>query len=404
MTIPNFELFYGLLTVIPGSLLLDSATDGILDTNTLGGFEETQYAFDVPIVSLNISRGRSKQLDRFTAGSATINFNNFDRKLDPLNADSPFDGLIVPRLRMQIYANGQSIFKGTVTDWNIEYDIINLDTASVSLSDAFTIFANFNFEDDITPPQQESGDRLKFVVDEFNYRGEYAFGGGPMLMGAYQINRDTNALDYMINVAKSVRGFLFTDAKGRLNLVSPTDRQPSTSVFFSDDGTGSQYRSLNVEYNDELLYNRVIATSPAGSVVVQNDDSIASFETSTLVLSELLNRFLFDLQFTAERFLELYSEPLVRFRGLSVELAGLSEAETSLMLRLDITDQVTVRKTFEVGSPLVVEQDLVITGVKHNVSAQSHIIEFTFEPSPFKFGFILDDPIFGILDSETVLF
>jgi hypothetical protein len=404
MTIPNIQLLYGLLETIPGSLILDSATDGLLDTAVLGGSSVAQYPFDVEITSLSVDRGRSKQLDRFTSGSASISFNNFDRSIDPLNTASQYDGVIIPRLRLQILADGESIFNGVVKNWNINYDITNWDTASVSLSDAFTILSNYNFDEDVTPIVENSNDRLQWVLEQFNYGEDYSFGGGEILLGDFPITSGTSAMSYLFNVAQSVIGYLYVDASGVLTLVSPFDRLPVTSVFFSDDGTGLGYRSLNVEYDDELIYNSIVSSTPDGSVVVQDAESIASYDVSTLVLNSLLNDSLLAVENNAVRILIQNALPTVRFNELSVELAGLTEAETAILLRLDLADQVTVRKTFSVGSPSVVDQNLVITKIRHQVSADSHVIVFGLEPSPFYFFFRLDDADYGMLDGVSQIY
>jgi len=397
MTVPQIEILTSILQVpLPDSLILDSATEGILDTNLLGGLVDVPL--DVPVQNMSISRGKSRQLDRFNAGVASINFLNFDRRLDPLNTGSDLYGEIIPRQRMNIFADNKSIFTGVVTDWDIEYDITELDTASAALADGFTVLSNFVFDENVTPVAETPADRLDWVLDEFNYQGSSNFGGGSSTLGAYQVDVGTQALDYMFRVAQSCRSSLFVGADGTVRLIGIVDKQPTSVCLFSDDGSGLPYKSLLTLYGDELLYNRVVAVSPAGSVAVEDVSSIEQFEVSTLELTDLLNPSSDSLFAVAQGFLDLYSVPSVRFARLSVELAGLSVEDTDLVLRLDLTDQVTVRKSFSVGSPSTVDQDLMIVGIRHQIRPGSHVVEFEFEPSVFRFPFILDDPISGILD------
>jgi hypothetical protein len=154
------------------------------------------------------------------------------------------------------------------------------------------------------------------------------------------------------------------------------------------------------QYGDELLFNRVVASSPAATVFVENTDSIAQFDVSTLSLTDLLVNSTSGLESVANAYLNLYSFPSVRFTGLQVELAGLSANDVDVLLRLDLTDQVTVRKSFDVGDPLTVSQDLMVTGVRHTIRADSHMIELLFEPSEFKLVFRLDDVVKGILNED----
>lgn len=402
MSVPQVEIFSSVIQApVSGALVLDSATDGILDTNKVGGFVDT--LLDVPVRSLTISRGRSRQLDRFNAGTASVSFNNFDRRLDPLNTDSDLYGKIVPRQRMNIFAGGVQIFSGVVTDWDVQYDQLGWDTASASLADWFTVFANFAFEDDVTPVQEVARDRLDWVVGEFNYEGATNFWGGQAVLGAYQVDAGTGALDYMFNVAASDQSFLYVSADGVVELIGLFDRDPSATVTFADDGSGLPFQSLVAQYGDELLFNRIVASSPAGTVSVEDAASIAQFDVSALTVDNLLLKSTSDLGSLASALLDLYASPEVRFTGLQVELAGLSAADAEVVLRLDLTDQVTVRKSFGVGDPLVVSQSLMVTGVRHTIRPDSHVVEFAFEPSQFRVAFTLNDAVRGILDSVDYL-
>ena len=287
MSVPDIQIFSSILTSpVADPFILDSATFGLLDTDVLGGFVEVPL--DVPIRSITISRGRSRQLDRYTAGTASIVFNNFDRRLDPLNEDSDLFGQIVPRQRIEILANGIDIFTGVVSDWDIEYDITNWDVAVASAADAFTVLSNFVFDTAVTPVAETSADRLDWVLEEFGYQGGSSFLGGPSTLGAYQVESGTQALDYMFSVAKSAQSSFFVDADGVLRLIGIFDKVPTSAVTFADDGSGVHYSSLQNQYGDELLYNRVVASSPAGLAVVEDSASIAQFEVSTVDLSGLL--------------------------------------------------------------------------------------------------------------------
>jgi hypothetical protein len=64
--------------------LLNDAFYGVLDTagrGTLGGV--TMVDLTSIVESVNITRGRSRQLDQFNAGTATIAFDNASQILEP---------------------------------------------------------------------------------------------------------------------------------------------------------------------------------------------------------------------------------------------------------------------------------------------------------------------------------
>lgn len=404
MSLPEITLLSGIQTPLNPdvSFTLDSADFGVLDTDVLIGSVDTEIDASL-IRSISINRGRSRQLDRFNAGSASILFDNRERLFDPLNEFSPYAGYIIPRLSIKLFADGIPIFTGQTTDWEVDYDITFNDEASAACSDGFGVLSNYYFTSDATPGIEGPGSRLTWVASTFGYPGETNFSPGNANLGAFEVKKNTQVMDYMFRVARSDLGLLFIDAEGVLTYVGRFDREPVSVVQFSDDGTGIPYRSLINQYGDELLYSQVVATSEAGTVVVEDATSLERFGLSVLDLSDLLNDSEGQLTIIAEDFLDIYKSPQVRFTGLTVELAALSAEQVEDVLSLDLAQQISVKKTFRTGGPLVVEQDLIVSGINHQIRPGSHVVSFTFERSNYGTGFTLDDVERGKLDDVNVL-
>jgi hypothetical protein len=404
MSIPNFQVFASLQRLSPEQFILDDATDGVLDTSMLGGFITVDEPLNVPVLSVSVQRGRSRQLDRFTSGTATIVFDNRGRELDPLNTDSLFESLIVPRVVLKITADNVPIYVGYVTDWEIDYDPIGNDRATAVLADVFSLLANQIFDENVTPDREDPGPRMQWVLDYFNYLGDTDFDNGFASLGSFEIEQKTNVLDYLFNVANSDRGYFFTSRQGVLTFVNKLGREDSGSLVFSDDGSGVGYKTLNSEYSDDSLFNSILVSSPAGQVIKQNAASIADYGLFSLTFDKLLNYSLVDLDDLAFSYLNFFSEPVVRFTGVGVELAGFSEEARQELLRLELASVVTFIKSFSVGDPLLISKTFFVTGIKHQVSPSSHFIQFSFDPSPF--GNLdllkLDDVLNGILDTNQI--
>jgi hypothetical protein len=403
MTLPVITLLSGVQTEIDPDICftLDSTDLGVLDTDILAGTEDTLFV--APIQGIEINRGRSRQLDRFQSGSATIIFRNADRKLDPLNEASEYAGYVVPRLRFQILADNVPIYSGLTTDWDIDYELTGQDIAVAYCSDVFTLLSNLSFVVDTGTGPQNPGQRLNFALDTFSFTGPRAIDNGNSNLGAYDIEANTQLLDYMFQVSASDRGNLFMSADNKITFVGRFGRDPISEVTFADDGTGIPYSALKNQYGDELLFNEVVVSSPAGSVTETDDDSISQFGLSIFDFNNALNSSTSELREIAQDIIEKYGKPKVRFTGLQVELAGLSNAQIADILDLDLADQVSVKKSFAVGSPSYVTQDLMVTGIKHQIRPGSHVVEFTFEPTPYKVGLRLDDAVKGTIDEDNYL-
>jgi hypothetical protein len=403
MSLPEISLMSGIQTQIDPDICftLDSADLGLLDTDILAGTEDTLFVATVE--SISISRGRSRQFDRFQSGSATIRFRNADRKLDPSNQDSEYFGLIVPRLRFKVLANTTPIYSGFTTDWDIEYDLTGQDVAVASCSDAFTLLSNFIFTADTSTGDETAGPRLNTLLNAFGYQGPRSIDTGNSNLGPYPVPANTQLLDYMFQVSASERGNIFISADNTFTFVARFGRPVLSEVTFADDGTGIPYSSLTNQYGDELLYNEITVSSPAGSVTRRNEDSIAQYGLSIFNFDKALNNSLGELEDIANRMLEEYGKPKLRFTGLSVQLAGLSDAQIEDILALDLADQVSIKKSFSNGFPLSVIQDLIVSGIRHSINPGSHVVEFTFETTPYKVGLVLDDPIRGTIDEDNYL-
>ena len=358
--------------------------------------------FNAPIQSVSISRGRSRQFDRFQSGSATINFLDRDRKLDPLNTSSTYYGKILPRMQFQLKAGTTAIYTGVVTDWDNSYDVAGNNTAVAFCSDAFTVLSNTVFTSATSFSEGSCQKRINDALGTFSYSGAKSIGSGNANLAADVVPAGTQLLDYLFDVASSDFGNLFTSADGTLTFVGRTGREPISELTFADDGSGIPYSNLQNQYGDELLFNRVNVESEVGSVTLENSTSINTFGLSVLNITKLLNAYDADLTALANYVLKAYKDPAVRFTGLMVELAGLSSANVSSVLGLDLADQVSVKRSFNVGSPSSVTQNLIVSGIRHTVRPGSHVIEFSFEPTPYFDALILDDSADGILNTDLL--
>lgn len=420
MTIPAIQVLVGFPTTATFGqpFQLDDTVYGKLDTGTLGG---TQFADLTSLVqTININRGRSRQLQEFNAGTATVSFWNKSRALDPLNTASPYWNSsanmtgIVPRLPIQILANGISIFNGVISDWNVNYDLGNNDIVYAQCADQFTVLSSTNMVEHLTT-EQLSGARIEEVLNygEVLYQGPKKIGTGSSTLGgtsasaAFTIASGTNLLNYLQTIATSEQGYLYVAADGTLTFKGRTEvlNVEPNAIFSGDPNAGIPYQTLVNEFGDELLYNVVITQSPAdGPYTVSDTDSIAQYQAQTLEETSLLNSSQTELQSLGQYLLGKFKQPVLRFTGLSTQLAALTDSQQNICLRLDVTKIAAVTKFFAVGTPTSTTQYVIVSGVNHNITPNSHIVTYTFEAADRNQYLTLDDPIFGTLDSNLLAF
>jgi hypothetical protein len=179
MSAPVIQVLVGFQTTtgFGNPFQLNDPVFGVLDTSTLGGLAFADLTSLVE--SVNITRGRNRQLDQFNSGTATVTFDNASRILDPLNTDSIFYPFVLPRCPIVITANGIPIYSGLVVDWNLDYDLANQDRMYARCADDFTVLANQALNA-FTPSAQLSGARVAAVLDrpEINYQGARQIGTG----------------------------------------------------------------------------------------------------------------------------------------------------------------------------------------------------------------------------------
>jgi hypothetical protein len=304
-------------------------------------------------------------------------------------------------------ANGVPIYTGLVVDWNLDYDISNQDKMYANCSDVFTVLANQSIEA-FTPSAQISSARVSAVLDrpEIQYQGARDIGIGSSTLGAFAVAENTNVLNYLQLVTKSEQGYIYIAADGTLTYKGRTQvLNPIADAEFTADGTGINYQTLINEFGDELLYNDIVTESPAGGPFNATDaQSQALYQSQQYAATDLLNSTASEVEALGNYLLGKYRNPVLRFTGVTTQLAALSTAQQNAVLALDLTDIATVEKTYVTGTPTSVTQTLIVSGVRHTITPQNHIIGFSFESTDGNQYLTLDDPIFGTLDNNLLSF
>ena len=406
MAVPTYQVLVGFQTTtgFGQPFQLDDAVYGKLNTGTLGGLA---YADLTSLVlGISIRRGRNRQLDQFNAGTAQVVFNNNTRILDPLNTSSIYYPYVLPRSPIIIYANGTPIYTGYVEDWNLDYGNANQDRMIASCVDTFGTMSN-QILNAWTPSSETSGTRINTVLDrpEVLYQGARSIGTGSSTLGAYAVTQGTTVLNYLQQVNTSEQGFLYTAADGTLTFKGRSSvLNPVSGASFTTDGTGIPYMTLTNQFGSELLYNYIVTQSPAGAAQTSSDStSINLYQAQNYNLLNLLNSTTTEVAGLGAYLLGKYANPVLRYTGVSVQLAALTSAQWSTIFAIDLTSIVTVQKNFSTGTPTTDSQTLIVSGIDHRITPGSHLTNFVFESTDQNAYFTLNDSIFGTLSTTNLL-
>lgn len=400
---------------------LDSAELGVLDQNYLDG---TLIGDDVSAYcrQVSINRGRPDQLQNFNAGTCSIVLNNFDRRFDPTNQDSPYwnpttgKSGVTPRRKVTVLSGGVELFTGRITDIDIAYEPNQPDAAidnsfvTITASDDFVLLANTYIGDAITPSEELSGARVTSILDldEVNYPATRDIDTGTATLGGgatFEIAANTNVLTYLQSVATAEQGYFFIAANGDLTF---TDRVTASfaanSASFADTGFDIPYTALSVLYGQEFLYNKVVATIVDGADQTVNDvASQTEYGVSTLNLSSLLLASDAAAATLAADLLDRYKEPQYRFDRLQTLYNGLDSTDQATITSLELADVISITRTYPTGSPASVTQSYSIEALRHTISPSEHRVEIQLAVADLVYPFILDDATYGVMDSTNAL-
>jgi hypothetical protein len=407
MSVPNTTVEIGFDLSSQGGpfFTLDDSVQGVLDNTdfTLGG--TLFYDISEFLLGVQVARGRSRELDRFNAGQLDVLLDNRARTFDPLYPSSPYAGQIIPHREIRVKSNNEEVFFGVIDDWNLDYTPTGDNTATAIASDGFTLLATQALSAH-TATSQLTGARVNAVLDRSEVDWPETLRTVETGLTTLQndvVDLGTNVLDYLQTVALSEPGFIFIGKDGYFNFQQRTQDISSTAVkTFADDGTGISFNTLQVIYGSEQLYNRITITSPNLTPKTANDtDSQNQYGISTLEQNLLLNSD-DDAQDLADYLLSRYSEPEYRFEALEIELANLSTAQQNEVLSLELTDIVRVKFTpNSIGS--AIDKYAQITGIQHRTNSISHRVTIGLSTLDYA-NFVLDDSIFGVLDSSQLGF
>jgi hypothetical protein len=352
---------------------LDDATKGVLDNVTYKLAGEVLVDITGWVRSLDVKRGRSRILEKFTAGSCKIVLDNRERLFDPLMTSSPFYGSIVPRKQIIVSRDGMEVFTGNVQDWDFSFDVGGMDLAMPSSVDGFALIAQSTMSYATATPSK-TGARINTVLDSAGWpTGLRDIATGLGSVGADIVADNENVLAYMQKVELSEDGALFIGKQGKF-----TFRDSNNPIYTGASfGTDIPMIDYQVTYGVEELWNKINVTypngtAPAGTVTVQDTTSQNAYGVFEVTYETLLSS---SAQATtlANSLLAQYKQPKYRVDQITVFLESLTTEQQATVLGLELSDAVLVE--WQRFGPAI-SQYCIIDGIEHQAKPLEHLITF----------------------------
>jgi hypothetical protein len=396
----------------PNAFLLNDAVRGVLDSTqyTLGG----DRFFDITdrLMSASTTRGKSQALDRIDAGTIDFVVDNSDRVFDPLYSAGPYFGQLIPGREVRVSCNGYPVIYGFIDDLDIGYQPNNRSIVSIQSSDALKTITTNNLP--ATSVSSElAGARVTRILDlpEVAWPSDKrSIDTGDTLLSNVAITEGAQAVAYLQLIGTSEAGEVFISKDGKFVFKERNAAPGAVDIIFTDETsvpgfTVIPFADLSVVYGSEQLYNRVVLSNNK----VVPDEAIAEDLTSqelygarSYSVTGLLTESASELQSLANFLLARFKQPQYRFDSLSVVLDVLTEAQQNEVLDLEIGDIVQVRFTPS-GIPPAIDQYVRVIGISHDWSNNEKRIILSLERLDFGL-FVLDDPVFGVLDDDRLTY
>jgi hypothetical protein len=414
------------LTIATGFLVdaftLDDTEKGVLNNTeyVLDGTTEFASVID-GATGISVFRGRRDIGDQFTAGTMSFDlndtftggiFNPFDTQSPYYDTAQAVPGL-APMRKVVLSREGEELFNGYIVDYSYNFNLGGLDTVSVSCADDFYLLSQ-TYLNEFYVTEQLASARLVAVlalpeVNAFQLPGEQNIETSTITLGgaaAYTVPNGTSVAAYTAKINESVQGRIFISRDGVFTFQDRVGNTLSaSSADFHDDGTQIPYDNVGISFEANQVINRASVTH-AGATSPEVAEDLASqatyFIQTTAISDALVHN---DAEALALAEYLLVGQPEARYTNVSTLFASLTDAQRDTVAVLEIGNTVTIEKSFSSGNSITsLAQELAIEGIQHEIDLSTgHRITLFTSPTTLVFELILDDLVYGTIDTENVL-
>jgi hypothetical protein len=402
---------------------LDDDLRGHLDSTEFVLNGTTEFASVIEsTTNIAVKRGRRDIGDQFSAGTITFNITDVDGIFNPFDENSPYyntpdsqPGLAPMRelklIRYDSTNTAELLFSGYVVNYDYNFGLGELDSVTVYGADQFYLLAQ-TYLDAYNPTAELSGARISTILSlpEVDFPlAQRNIATGTVQLGhdaSYNISAGTNALSYVAQINQTAEfGRIFMSRNGDFTFQNRIGNTLSGPVAdFHDNGTGIPYTGCGISFQADAVINRAVVTGLDGTTsTAENAASIAQYFIQTSSIGNSLLHIQSEIDTAASY--QLFPQPEPRFTSVETPFLALTTAQKDTLAVVEIGDTITVEKTFQSGiTTTSLAQELAIEGIEHYINYQSgHRVAYFTSPTTVVYELLLNDPIYGIIDTDNVL-
>ena len=382
--------------------------EGILGVNVLADAAALVVDISDQVNKVTIRRGYNLLQEQFQAGTATVRVLDQNGDWNPTNPSSPYYGKLVPLRKVRISANNNFLFSGYTTAYNYTWDKEqNIGYVDIELSDAFRLF-NMSSITSVASATggQTTGTRITAILNQIGFPSSMR----NIDAGSTTVQADPGtsrtSLQAFQNMEFSEQGGFYVEPSGDVRFISRSAIQSKSGAnptFFSNDGTGINYRNIVTALDDKLIINTTSITRAGGTAqTASNTASQIKYFPHSYTATDLLVQTDAQALDIARAYTATRAETTLRVDALTLDLNTADYAAgTTAALTLDFFDTIRVKNVGQDGT--VIDKTLQCMGVAHEITPGTWNTTFV-TSEPIIDSFIIGSSLYGIIGTSVMTY
>ena len=165
--------------------------------------------------------------------------------------------------------------------------------------------------------------------------------------------------------------------------------------------SGIKFNDVSMVYASEKLYNQISINGNALSSTTGDTASQSKYGLKEYAVTDAILDNQYDNDTLASYLLSLYRVPDYRAESVSINLHNLSVSNQNTILAMDMLSQINL-KFLPGNTGTALSGNYLVIGINQSITTEEHMVELRVT-SLDNYGFILDHPTLGILDSDRLV-